>query len=454
MKLLHLADLHIGKRVYEYSMLEEQKNALSQALQMAEEHEVDAVLLAGDIYDKNIPTIEGIRLFDTFLTELKEKKIPVFIISGNHDSAERLAFGRHLFENAEIYLSGTYEEKILKKTLTDEFGDVDIYLLPFLKPQQIEAAEGEEKPKDYTEAIRLVLSRLNINKNNRNVLLAHQFVGGTSTEPFRTDSETQSVGGVDMVDYRVFDDFDYVALGHLHGAQQVGRETVRYAGSPVKYSVSEARQEKSATLINIKEKQFQIIQNEADDNSNTNNIGNSNDNGSTNNSGNNNENSNTNNIENSNANGSTNNSGNSNANSSNNNNNVKKENLTDIAIEKLPFTPVHDMREIRGTLEQLTSPEILAESDCNDYMHITLTDEEEIYDVFGKLRAIYPNVMLLDFDNKRTRAAGVEALADAVMKEKSTMELFREFFEKQTGSELSEIQEQIMADVIEKTTEV
>ena len=381
MKLLHLADLHIGKRVHEYSMLEEQKHALAQALRMAEEHKVDAVLIAGDVYDKNIPTIEGVRLLDTFLTELKAKKIPTFIISGNHDSAERLSFGRHLLENAEIYLSGTYEEEILKKTLTDEFGEVDIYLLPFLKPQQIEVAEGEEKPKDYTEAIRLVLSRLNINKNNRNVLLAHQFVGGSGAEPFRTDSETQSVGGVDMVDYRVFDDFDYVALGHLHGAQQVGRETVRYAGSPVKYSFSEVRQEKSATLITLFGKQ------------------------------------------------------------------------SDITIEKLPFIPIHDMREIKGTLEQLTSPEILSESDCNDYMHITLTDEEEIYDVFGKLRAVYPNVMLLDFDNKRTRAAGVEALAGAVMKEKSTMELFREFFEKQTGSGLSELQEQIMTDVIEKTTE-
>ena len=381
MKLLHLADLHIGKRVHEYSMLEEQKHALAQALRMAEEHKVDAVLIAGDVYDKNIPTIEGVRLLDTFLTELKAKKIPTFIISGNHDSAERLSFGRHLLENAEIYLSGTYEEEILKKTLTDEFGEVDIYLLPFLKPQQIEVAEGEEKPKDYTEAVRLVLGRLNINKNNRNVLLAHQFVGGSGAEPFRTDSETQSVGGVDMVDYRVFDDFDYVALGHLHGAQQVGRETVRYAGSPVKYSFSEVRQEKSATLITLFGKQ------------------------------------------------------------------------SDITIEKLPFIPIHDMREIKGTLEQLTSPEILSESDCNDYMHITLTDEEEIYDVFGKLRAVYPNVMLLDFDNKRTRAAGVEALAGAVMKEKSTMELFREFFEKQTGSGLSELQEQIMTDVIEKTTE-
>jgi len=390
MKLLHLADLHIGKRVYEYSMLEEQKSALLQAFQMAKEHQVDAVLIAGDVYDKNIPTIEGVKLFDTFLTALKQKNIPTFIISGNHDSAERLSFGRHLFENSQIYLSGTYEEEIFKKTLTDEFGDVDIYLLPFLKPQQIEVAEGEEKPKDYTEAIRLVLSRLNINKNNRNVLIAHQFVVGGSADPARTDSETQSVGGVDMVDYRVFDDFDYVALGHLHGAQHVGREEVRYAGSPVKYSFSEARQDKSATLIILGKKQPETAP-EAKD--------------------------------------------------------------TTITIQKLPFTPVHDMREIKGTLAQLTSPEVLAESDCNDYLHITLTDEEEIYDVFGKLRAVYPNVMALDFDNKRTRAAGAEALTGAVMKEKSTMELFREFFEKQTGNSLSPMQEQIMTDIIEKTTE-
>ena len=395
MKLLHLADLHIGKRVYEYSMLEEQKSALLQAFKMAVEHQVDAVLIAGDVYDKSIPTIEGVKLFDTFLTALKQKNIPTFIISGNHDSAERLAFGRHLFENSQIYMSGTYEEEILKKTLTDEFGDVDIYLLPFLKPQQIEVAEGEEKPKDYTEAIRLVLNRLNINKNNRNVLLAHQFVGGTGADPLRTDSETQSVGGVDMVDYRVFDAFDYVALGHLHGSQQVGRETVRYAGSPVKYSFSEARQEKSATLITLGSKSAEA----AGTGETTDNAG------------------------------------------------------TTISIQKLPFSPVHDMREIKGTLEQLTSPEILAESDCNDYLHITLTDEEEIYDVFGKLRAVYPNVMALDFDNKRTRATGAEALTGEVMKEKSTMELFREFFEKQTGSELSPMQEQIMADIIEKTTE-
>lgn len=390
MKLLHLADLHIGKRVYEYSMLEEQREALVQAFHMITKHKVDAVLIAGDVYDKTIPTVEGVKLFDTFLTALKTKKIPAFIISGNHDSAERLSFGRHLFEDANIHISGTYEEEIQKVTLSDEFGEVDFYLLPFLKPQQIEVEEGEEKPADYTEAIKTVLNRLDIDKTKRNVLLAHQFVGGGSEEPSRTDSETKSVGGVDMVDYRVFDEFDYVALGHLHGAQHVGRETVRYAGSPVKYSFSEARQVKSATLITLGRKAVAADKAE------------------------------------------------------------QTEAATEIMIEKLPFTPVHDMREIKGTLAQLTGEEILKETDPQDYLHITLTDEEEIYDVFGKLRAVYPNLMALDFDNARTRAEGAGKVTEEAIREKGTMELFREFFEKQTGSELAPMQEQILQDIIEK----
>ncbi len=376
MKFLHLADLHIGKRVYEYSMLEEQRAVFAQAFRMITEHGVDAVLIAGDVYDKNIPTIEGVRLFDDFLTELKERKIPVLVISGNHDSAERLSFGRHLFEQAEVHISGTYEEEIEKVTLQDQHGEVDFYLLPFLKPQQIEPCPGEEKPSDYTEALRMVIGRLPVDITKRNVILSHQFVGGSGSEPSRTDSETKSVGGVDMVDYHVYDAFDYVALGHLHGAQRVGRETVRYAGSPVKYSFSEAGQEKSAVLVTMEEK-------------------------------------------------------------------------GNITIEKLPFTPVHDMREIRGTLAQLTDEEILKEADPLDYVHITLTDEEEIYDVFGKLRSVYPNLMQLDFDNARTRAAGAEALTREAMKEQSTMELFREFFEKQTDTVMTPMQEEILKEVVE-----
>ena len=375
MKFLHLADLHIGKRVYEYSMLEEQKHVLEQALQMVVRYGADAVLIAGDVYDKSIPAVEGIKLFDAFLTCLMRRKIPVLVISGNHDSAERLSFGRELFESASLYLSGTYEEEIKKVTLTDEHGPVHFYLLPFLKPQQVLPEEGEEAPKDYTEAVRMVLGRLQTDPSQRNVILAHQFVGGGESEPERTESETQSVGGLDMVDYRVFDSFDYVALGHLHGAQHVGRDTVRYAGSPIKYSFSEARQQKSATLVTMEEK-------------------------------------------------------------------------GKVTIEKLPFHPIHELREIKGSFAQLTSPEVVNAADPQDYLHITLTDDEEIYDVFGKLRSVYPHVMALDFDNARTRAEGAEAVTTEALREKSVLELFTDFFEKQTGTEMTPVQQKIMQDIL------
>lgn len=377
MKVLHLADLHIGKRVYEYSMLEEQKEALQQAISMVIEHQVDVVLIAGDVYDKSIPTIEGVKLLDSFLTALSKKNIPVLLISGNHDSPERLSFGRKLLETARIYILGTYKEQIQSITLTDVYGEVNFYLLPFVKPQQIEVLEGEEPPKDYTQAIQLLLNRLSIDTTKRNILLAHQFVGETGTEPWQTDSETKSVGGLDMVDYQVFNAFDYVALGHLHKAQHIGQETVRYAGSLVKYSFSEARHVKSATLVTIKEK-------------------------------------------------------------------------GNIKIEQIPFHPLHDMREIKGTLEQLTREEVLNAADREDYMHITLTDEEEIYDVLGKLRAAYPNVMLLDFDNTRTRAEGAKMITEEAIKKHGTLELFRDFFLKQTGSAMGETQEKIVRDILEE----
>ncbi|MGN0506362.1 MAG: exonuclease SbcCD subunit D [Lachnospiraceae bacterium] len=395
MKLLHLADLHIGKRVNEFSMLEEQKQVLSQALRMAVEHQVTAVLIAGDVYDKAIPSVEGVRLFDSFLTALARRKIPVCVISGNHDSPERLSFGKSLFEHAGLYMAGAYEEEPVRVTFTDEFGEVDVYLLPFIKPQMIrslpqeasaqptqstEVSESRNRPESYTDAVRIALTGLPLNKEIRNVLIAHQFVTGIGEEPLRTDSETVSVGGVDAVDYHVFDAFDYVALGHLHGAQHVGRDTVRYAGSPVKYSFSEARQEKSATLVTLLEK-------------------------------------------------------------------------GNIQIEKLAFTPIHDMREIKGTLAQLTNPEIFTQADTEDYIHVTLTDEEEIYDVLGKLRAVYPNLMQLDFDNRRTRAAGAGAVMSETVREKGTYELFREFFEQQTGSPMTPMQEFTMRDILENGEE-
>ncbi len=377
MKLLHLADLHIGKRVHEYSMLEEQKEVLSQAISMAIEQKVDVVLIAGDIYDKSIPTIEGVKLLDSFLTALSKKNIPVLLISGNHDSAERLSFGSELLQTAGIYVAGAFKEQIATITFSDTYGEVNFYLLPFIKPSQVELKEGEEPPKDYTEAIKVLLHRLSIDSTKRNVMIAHQFVGGTGVELSETDSETKSIGGLDMVDYNVFDAFDYVALGHLHQAQKVGRETVRYAGSPIKYSFSEARHKKSATLVTMEEK-------------------------------------------------------------------------GNIKIEKLPFQPLHDMREIKGTLEQLTREDVVKAGNREDYMHITLTDEEEIYDVLGKVRAVYPNLMLLDFDNKRTRATGAQMITEEIIKKQGTLELFREFFQKQAGTVMNETQEKIVQDILEE----
>ena len=377
MKLLHLADLHIGKRVYEYSMLEEQKEALGQAVSMAIEQKVDVVLIAGDVYDKSIPTVDGMKLFDDFLTTLSEENIPVLFISGNHDSTERLSFGSKLLELAGVYVLGSSKEQIASITFSDAYGEVNFYLLPFIKPSQVQLKEGEAIPNNYTEMIQLLLRRMKIDNTKRNVILAHQFVGGTGIKVLETDSETKSIGGLDMVDYRVFDAFDYVALGHLHKSQNIGRETVRYAGSPIKYSFSEARHRKSATLVTIKEK-------------------------------------------------------------------------GNIKIEKLPFSPLHDMREIKGTFEQLTKEDVLNAGDREDYIHITLTDEEEIYDVLGKLRAIYPNVLLLDFDNKRIRATGVRPITEEVIRKQGTLELFREFFLKQTGMSMEEIQEKMIRDILEE----
>lgn len=371
MKLLHLADLHIGKRVNEFSMIEEQKHALAQAIYMAQEQKVAAVLISGDVYDKTIPSIEGVKLFDSFLTVLARRKIPVCLISGNHDSSERLSFGKNLMEQAGLFIAGSYEGPVPCTTFSDEYGEVDVYLLPFLKPQLL-----KEPVENYTEAVRKALEGLPLRKERRNVLLAHQFVTGREEVPERTESETISVGGVDAVEYTVFDAFDYVALGHLHGAQQVGRSTVRYAGSPVKYSFSEARQEKSATLVTLGEK-------------------------------------------------------------------------GNIQIEKLPFIPIHDMREIKGTLRQLTDEAVTALADTEDYVHITLTEEEEIYDVLGKLRAVYPNLMQLDFDNLRTRAAGVSGEITEAVRKKGTYELFCDFFEQQNGSPMTPIQEKIMLDILE-----
>lgn len=362
MKFIHIGDLHIGKRVNEFSMLEEQIHVLQQIVEAADHEQVDGVLIAGDIYDKNTPSAEAVRVFDRFITELAEHGISIYAVSGNHDSADRLAFAASILEKRDVHFSRPFDGKIEHFTLCDENGPLELYLLPFLKPAMVRPFFLEENIDSYDDAIRCVLDRAEIAPTARNILLAHQFVVSGENTPEQCESETVSVGGVDSVSAELFNAFDYVALGHIHGAQWIGRETIRYSGSPLKYSFSEIRHHKSLTLVTIKEK-------------------------------------------------------------------------GNVVIQTIPLTPIHEMREIRGPIEELLSPMIVSQGDYEDYLHVTLTDDA-VMDAAARVRSVYPNLMRLDFDNVMTRTTGTIKMAD-IAKQRSGLERFADFYEQQNGEPLT-----------------
>ncbi len=375
MKLMHLSDLHLGKRVNEFSMIEDQKYILSQIISLLDREGADGVILAGDIYDKPIPSVEAVQLFDSFLTRLAKRRLPVFVISGNHDSVERVSFGAQLMEGEGIYISQVYGGKVQNIVLTDQYGEVCIYLLPFLKPASVRHVFEEAEISTYQDALKKAIGEIEVDKSRRNVIVAHQFVTGAS----RCESEEVLVGGLDQVEASLFDRFDYAALGHLHSPQRVGRETVRYCGTPLKYSFSEAEQEKSVTIAELKEK-------------------------------------------------------------------------GNIEIRTIPLKPLRDMRKIRGTYLQVTEKAFYEGTNTEDYLQITLTDEEDIPDGMQKLRIIYPNLMRLEYDNQRTRENRSVEAAEAV-EQKSEAELFAEFFELQNNRPMSEQQQIFVKKLIQKLQE-
>ena len=250
MKLIHLSDLHIGKRVGEVSMIEDQEYILDRILEIIDEESAHAVLIAGDVYDKSVPSAEAVTLFDKFLYALSQRKVPVLIISGNHDSPERLAFGSRMMEEGGIHICPVYDGVTKCVTLSDEYGDVHFHLLPFIKPVHVRRCFPDEQIETYTDACRVAVSHMDIDPEKRNVLLTHQFVTGSIT----CESEEISVGGTDNVDAAVFDAFDYVALGHIHGPQNIGSSRIRYCGTPLKYSFSEEHHHKSVTVAELGEK--------------------------------------------------------------------------------------------------------------------------------------------------------------------------------------------------------
>ena len=253
MKFFHLADLHLGKRVNGFPMIEDQKIILDQILELADSEHPDAVMIAGDVYDKSIPSVEAVNLMDDFLVELVKRKLQVFIISGNHDSAERISYGGRVMEQSGIHISPRISG-CGPIRLEDQYGPLYIYLFPYIHPSVVREAYPDEKVTDWTQAMEVLIRNAHVDPAARNIAVAHQYVTASGVRPEECDSEQKHIGGLDNVDYSVFDAFDYVALGHLHGPQRIGRDTVRYAGSPLKYSFSEEKHKKSVTLVEIKEK--------------------------------------------------------------------------------------------------------------------------------------------------------------------------------------------------------
>ena len=376
MKIMHLSDLHLGKRVNEFSMLEDQIYILNEIINIIDEQKPKVIILAGDIYDKPIPPAEAVEIFDDFLYKLSKRNPAVFIISGNHDSAERIAFGSRLFDKSGIYLSPVYNGKISPICIDDKYGKVNFYMLPFIKPVHVRRFFPDAEIYTYTDALSTVITDMHIDTAQKNILITHQFVTGSS----RTESEDISVGGSDNVDADIFKDFDYVALGHIHRSQCCDSEYIRYCGTPLKYSFSESKDIKSITMLDIKEK-------------------------------------------------------------------------GNIELDFIPLTPLRDMVEIKGSYNELMLKSFYENTSLtDDYVHITLTDEEDIPDVITKLRVVYKNIMKLDYDNQRTKKSSEINLIND-MESKSPLELFDTFYELQNGKHLSDTQRVFLKNIIEEIWE-
>ena len=377
MIFFHLSDLHIGKKVNKKSLLEEQAHILDAIIQAAEDRKPNGILIAGDVYDLTVPSAEAVALFDDFLVRLQRLGTKVFVISGNHDSAERIAFASRIMNRSGVYMSPVYAGETTPIVLSDVFGEVAIYMLPFVKPATVRYWAGDDSIKTYDDAVRYAVGKMEVDPSRRNIIIAHQFI----TDAERSDSEEVSVGGVENVDASVFDAFDYVALGHLHRPQFCTRKTVRYSGSPLKYSFSEVKDKKGIVVVELGKK-------------------------------------------------------------------------GDVKIDTIPLEPIHDWHDLRGTYDELTAKSFWEGTPYReDFVRVTLTDEEDIPDALGKLRAVYHNLMEFQYDNKRTRSGMTTVGGAEKVHEKTPQELFSELYEKQNGQQMSDEQEAFLKGLVESIWE-
>lgn len=389
MRFFHLSDLHIGKQFYGYSLLEDQEWILKEILSLVKERKPDAVLIAGDIYDKSVPSAEAVAVLDRFLTDLAgiQPSIPVMIISGNHDSPERIAFAGGILENQQIYISGlpptTPEEYLKKITLEDDWGEVDFWLLPYMKPGYVRRVFPGDEPETCQEAVSRIIDREILDIEKRNVILSHQFYIAGGVGPKQSDSETIVVGGLDQVEVKCLDRFEYAALGHIHRPQMMGKPSVRYCGTPLKYSVSEWNQEKSLTEVELREKGSQPV-------------------------------------------------------------------ITQIPLHSLRDVKIirGKLENIIFEAEKGKSSE---EKICQDYVSVVLTDEQEPYQPKERLEAIFPQILEVRMDNSRTNSQEwLEEGADTVT---DPREVFQRFFQQMQGRQMDEEEQQILEEVFASVEE-
>lgn len=370
MKFIHLSDLHIGKRINEFSMIKDQMFIIEQIIDIIKKEKVGAVIISGDVYDKSIPPVEAVGVFDEFLTELSIMGIPTVIISGNHDSPERIGFGSGIMKNNGIHIYSVFDGTMHNVKIDN----VNFHMLPFIKPIVVRRFYPDVDT--YEDALRSVIENSSINKLEKNVILSHQFVTAMGKETKRSDSESISLGGLDNIDVSVFDCFDYTALGHIHRPQSI-RKNVRYCGSPLKYSFSESPYEKSVTIVDS----------------------------------------------------------------------------NDFSVKTIPLIPLHDMRMIKGDMENILSKEVASLADCNDYVHITLTDKDNIIDVMDKVRNVYPNVMQLEFE--KNNSVNEPSVYEAVgVESKSPQELFLDFYEIQNEMSMDDEKLKLLSKFMEEAKEV
>lgn len=381
MRIAHTSDLHIGKRLHEHSLLDDQEKILDEILEIIIREKVETLIIAGDVYDKSTPATEAVRLFDDFICKLKDRNIKLLCISGNHDSMERISYGSRIMSRQNMYFQENFNGRAQRITLSDEYGDLNVYMVPFIKPVYVGMT-------NYEEAFAKVIGDSDIDFSCRNILVAHQFVtptaqgveieyddlNNTDIMPLRCDSESVNVGGLDNISYEIMKSFDYVALGHLHRRQYIGEEHIRYSGSPLKYSFSESKDTKSIEIIDMGEK-------------------------------------------------------------------------GNCAIKRVDLAMPRDLRMITGTMDELTSKDVVyaPEVSNEDYICAVITDEDRVTDAADRLLKWYPNLLNIIYKRDIKSDDSIEAIS---IKGKTPFELFSEYYELMNKKPMDDRQKDIIVDIL------